>query len=80
MIVPTSADDVVAATGGRLLQGSGSEAFRGVSIDTRSLEPGFLFFAIRGPNHDAHGFLADAATRGATGFVIEDAAALPAED
>ncbi|NNL65457.1 MAG: UDP-N-acetylmuramoyl-tripeptide--D-alanyl-D-alanine ligase [Myxococcales bacterium] len=79
MIARLTADDVVTATGGRLLRGSGETVFTGVSIDTRTIEPGFLFFAIRGPNHDAHAFLADAAAKGAAGLVIEDADALPAD-
>ncbi|MDZ4738251.1 MAG: UDP-N-acetylmuramoylalanyl-D-glutamyl-2,6-diaminopimelate--D-alanyl-D-alanine ligase [Rhodospirillaceae bacterium] len=32
----------------------------GVSIDSRTLEPGDLFVALAGPNRDAHGFVADA--------------------
>jgi UDP-N-acetylmuramoyl-tripeptide--D-alanyl-D-alanine ligase len=32
----------------------------GVSIDSRTLEPGDLFVALSGPHRDAHGFVADA--------------------
>jgi UDP-N-acetylmuramoyl-tripeptide--D-alanyl-D-alanine ligase len=32
----------------------------GVSIDSRTLQPGELFLAIRGPRHDGHGFVAGA--------------------
>ncbi|MGE3847536.1 MAG: UDP-N-acetylmuramoyl-tripeptide--D-alanyl-D-alanine ligase [Gammaproteobacteria bacterium] len=46
-------------------------AFTGVSTDTRKLVPGQLFFALRGPNFDAHDKLADAATAGAVGAVVE---------
>jgi UDP-N-acetylmuramoyl-tripeptide--D-alanyl-D-alanine ligase len=77
LIAALTARDVLAATDGRLLQGDGGTRFHGVSIDTRTLEPGFLFFAIRGPHHDAHRFLADAARSGATGWVIDDAEACP---
>lgn len=37
----------------------------GVSTDTRSLEPGALFVALAGPNHDADDFVAGAFARGA---------------
>ncbi len=37
----------------------------GVSIDTRTMRPGDLFVAIKGPNFDGHDFIADALERGA---------------
>jgi len=77
MIAPLLAGDVVDGARGTLLGGDPALRFSGVSIDTRTLEPGFLFFAIRGPNHDAHAFLANALEQGATGLIVEDAAALP---
>jgi UDP-N-acetylmuramoyl-tripeptide--D-alanyl-D-alanine ligase len=40
------------------------------SIDTRTLRPGALFFALVGPNHDAHRFVADAFARGAAAAVV----------
>lgn len=68
---PYTVADAVAWTAGRLLQGDEGSAFLGTSIDTRSLPPGALFVAIRGPSHDAHSFLADAAARGARGVLVE---------
>ena len=71
MSEPFSTADLVRWTGGSLL-GSGEAArFSGVSIDTRSLQTGDLFVAIRGERHDAHGFLAQAVSGGAAGLVIE---------
>jgi UDP-N-acetylmuramoyl-tripeptide--D-alanyl-D-alanine ligase len=49
-----------------------------VSIDTRSIEPGALFVAIAGPNHDAHRFVADAVRAGALGLLVERARELDA--
>ena len=49
--------------------------FAGVSTDTRSLEPGQLFVALRGPNFDGHAFVAEAQRRGAAGFVLDTAPA-----
>lgn len=46
----------------------------GWSVDSRTLEAGDLFFALRGPNHDGHDFLGEAFARGAVAAVAERAA------
>ncbi|MCL4780617.1 MAG: UDP-N-acetylmuramoyl-tripeptide--D-alanyl-D-alanine ligase [Gammaproteobacteria bacterium] len=57
------------AVGGRLI---GADAgFDSVSTDSRSIEPGQLFFALRGTRHDAADYARDAAAAGAAGVVIE---------
>ncbi|MEO6968859.1 MAG: UDP-N-acetylmuramoyl-tripeptide--D-alanyl-D-alanine ligase [Rhodanobacteraceae bacterium] len=43
---------------------------RGVSIDSRAIEPGQLFVALRGEHHDGHDHLAQAAERGAAGALV----------
>ena len=43
----------------------------GYSIDSRTLEPGDLFFAIRGERFDGHDFVAAAFERGACAAVVE---------
>ena len=43
----------------------------GVSIDTRTLEKGDLFVALRGPNFDGHDFVQDAFLKGAVAAVVE---------
>ncbi len=58
------------------LDGAGEAMPLGYSIDSRSLRPGDLFFAIVGPNHDGHRFLGEAAGRRASGVVVSDASAL----
>ncbi len=47
----------------------------GYSIDTRTLEPGDLFFALRGPNHDGHAYVEAALAQGAVAAVVEHAPA-----
>jgi UDP-N-acetylmuramoyl-tripeptide--D-alanyl-D-alanine ligase len=42
----------------------------GVSIDSRTIQSGELFIAIRGPRHDGHGFVAGALERGAAAGVV----------
>lgn len=45
----------------------------GVSIDTRSLEPGDLFFAIKGDARDGHEFVEAAFENGAAAAVVDEA-------
>ncbi|MDF2597353.1 MAG: UDP-N-acetylmuramoylalanyl-D-glutamyl-2,6-diaminopimelate--D-alanyl-D-alanine ligase [Methylobacterium brachiatum] len=66
-------DDLEAATGGRLI--GEDRPIGGASIDTRTLEPGDLFFAIRGEARDGHDFVADALKRGAGAAVVSEARA-----
>jgi UDP-N-acetylmuramoyl-tripeptide--D-alanyl-D-alanine ligase len=44
--------------------------FRGVSTDTRQLQPGALFFALQGPNFDGHGFIETAREQGAAAAAV----------
>jgi UDP-N-acetylmuramoyl-tripeptide--D-alanyl-D-alanine ligase len=41
------------------------------SIDSRTLQPGALFFALHGPHFDGHSFVAQALQRDASGAVVE---------
>jgi UDP-N-acetylmuramoyl-L-alanyl-D-glutamate--2,6-diaminopimelate ligase len=43
----------------------------GCSADTRTIEPGQVYVAIRGAKHDGHDFVATAIERGASGVVVE---------
>jgi UDP-N-acetylmuramoyl-tripeptide--D-alanyl-D-alanine ligase len=45
----------------------------GIGIDSRTIEPGELFWAIRGERHDGHQFLDDARQRGAVAAVVDRA-------
>jgi UDP-N-acetylmuramoyl-tripeptide--D-alanyl-D-alanine ligase len=42
----------------------------GVSIDSRTMQPGELFIAIRGPRHDGHVFVSAVLERGAAAAVV----------
>jgi UDP-N-acetylmuramoyl-tripeptide--D-alanyl-D-alanine ligase len=44
-----------------------------VSIDSRTIHPGELFFAVRGPRHDGHSFVAQALASGALAGVVDQA-------
>ena len=49
----------------------------GWSVDTRTQNPGDVYFALRGPNHDGHAFLAAAAEKGAAAVVVDRPGGLP---
>ena len=61
------------ALGGQLTGKDGP--YTAVSTDSRTLEQGALFVALKGPNFDAAEFVAAAAARGAAGAVVERAVA-----
>jgi UDP-N-acetylmuramoyl-tripeptide--D-alanyl-D-alanine ligase len=66
-------DRVVQGTAELLVAGRGpaDRAFNRAVIDSRQVQPGDLFFALRGEHHDGHDFVDDALARGATGLVVE---------
>ncbi|MCX8053898.1 MAG: UDP-N-acetylmuramoyl-tripeptide--D-alanyl-D-alanine ligase, partial [Armatimonadetes bacterium] len=64
------AREVIEACKGELLSGDPNTKITGVSTDTRTLQPGDLFFALTGESSDGHKFLADALARGASGVVV----------
>ncbi|HTH01691.1 MAG TPA: UDP-N-acetylmuramoyl-tripeptide--D-alanyl-D-alanine ligase [Vicinamibacterales bacterium] len=69
--MPLTPGDIVAATGGRLEQGSAEQDIGGISIDSRTIGSGELFVAIRGDRFDGHDFVEAAMSRGALGAVVE---------
>ena len=58
-----------------LCQGDGKEAFEitGAVLDSRKVEPGFLFFATRGERVDGHSFIPQVVEKGAALVICEDA-------
>jgi len=68
MTVLWTREELETATGGRLI--GADRPINGASIDTRTLQPGDLFFAIRGEARDGHDFVADALGRGAGAALV----------
>ncbi|HEY8380708.1 MAG TPA: UDP-N-acetylmuramoylalanyl-D-glutamyl-2,6-diaminopimelate--D-alanyl-D-alanine ligase [Microvirga sp.] len=66
-------DEIAAATGGRV-DGTPS-AVNGASIDTRTLQPGDLFFAVQGEARDGHDFVRAALEKGAGAAVVAESRA-----
>jgi len=73
-------EQLLAATGGRVLQGAAraGEQFVGGAFDSRLVQPGEVFFALR-DQRDGHDFVADAFARGARAAVVERAVDVPAD-
>jgi len=66
-------DSVVQGTAELLVDGRGpaGRSFSRAVIDSRRVEKGDLFFALRGERRDGHDFIAEALERGAAGLVVE---------
>jgi UDP-N-acetylmuramoyl-tripeptide--D-alanyl-D-alanine ligase len=65
--------DAAAAVGGQLV--GEDRRYGAVSTDSRTLKPGTLFVALRGPTFDGREFVAAAAAQGAIGAIVEQAVA-----
>lgn len=68
-----SLEEISKSVGGTL-EGPGNVKVRGYSIDSRTLNPGELFFAIKGPRFDGHEFVAQALEKKAAAVVVEEGA------
>jgi len=67
-MISLSLAEIAALTGGQV---HGPERrIEGLSTDSRTLSPGALFVALKGPRHDGHDAVAEAVARGATAVVV----------
>ena len=71
MLKPLSLAEMALALNGRLL--GGDVAFSSLCTDSRRLQPGQLFVALRGPIFDGHAYLAEVAAKGAVAALVEQA-------
>lgn len=69
-MVSITVSELAAACGGVVVRDTG-EKFSGVSIDSRTIRPGNIFFALKGENFDGHDFIDNAFKAGAAGAVVE---------
>lgn len=63
--------ELVRASQGKLISGDGQKTVKGISIDSRKIQKGEAFIAIRGDNFDGHNFIKAAAARGASCIIAE---------
>jgi UDP-N-acetylmuramoyl-tripeptide--D-alanyl-D-alanine ligase len=69
---PTIAlDDLLAATGGRLIGPTSVTSFSTAAVDSRNVIPGCCFVALHGERADGHAFVADAVRNGAVAALVE---------
>ncbi len=77
MADPTNLDRLAALVGGRVL-GDGATVVTDVTHDSRAVDAGALFGAVRGFVTDGHGFVTAAVAAGASALCVEDEAVVPA--
>jgi len=75
---PILIDDLLAATGGRLLRATSVTTFVSAAVDSRNVTPGCCFVALRGERDDGHRFVDEAVRGGATAVLVERDVATPA--
>jgi UDP-N-acetylmuramoyl-tripeptide--D-alanyl-D-alanine ligase len=62
---------VADAVGGQIQSGDPDGEIGTIVIDTRTLQPGDFFIALRGERFDGHAFVADAFAKGAAGALVD---------
>ena len=62
--------DIVKATGGKLSGGKEEIYVEGVCTDTRNIQKGDFYVALKGPYFDGHDFVLEAKKKGAVGALI----------
>ncbi len=65
-------EEVLRATGGKLIQGEKETFFHGISTDSRRVVEGELFIALKGVHFDGHHFAREALEKKAGGVVVEE--------
>jgi UDP-N-acetylmuramoyl-tripeptide--D-alanyl-D-alanine ligase len=75
--IALTAAEIAAVSGGRVVAGDPSQRVDRWSIDSRAVQRGDLFVAIRGDRFDGHEFVAAALGRGAIGAVVASVPVLP---
>src|SRR5262245_45663544 len=69
---PVLVSDILQDTHGTLWHGDPQCRVSGVSIDSRTVQPGDLFIALRGERFDGHQFVAEALRQGAGAVLVSD--------
>jgi len=67
----TSLQTIAQWANGQVVQGDGAATVTRVSTDSRALQPGDLFVALKGENFDGHDFVQGAAASGTVGAVAQ---------
>ena len=79
-MIPISIEQLLSVINGRMVDGEAVGLAGGVSIDSRTIQAGDIFFAIRGENFDGYDYVGPAIEKGAACAVLEyEAKDLPSE-
>jgi UDP-N-acetylmuramoyl-tripeptide--D-alanyl-D-alanine ligase len=62
---------LASAVGGRIVSGSPARPVGNLTTDTRALQPGDFFVALRGPRFDGNAFVTQALEKGAAGALVD---------
>jgi len=65
-------DEILKATNGKLVSGQPQNIVSGISTDSRTINRGELFIALKGDNFDGYNFINECLVRGATGILISN--------
>lgn len=65
-------DEILRAVKGELYQDGGDYLFKSITTDTRKLEPGSLFIALRGENFNGNKFAVEAANKGTRICIVDE--------
>ena len=66
-----SSKEIVAAVKGHMVSGDPQACFSGFNSDSRTVEPGELFWALKGDRFDGHDFASRVVMQGASGMVVQ---------
>jgi UDP-N-acetylmuramoyl-tripeptide--D-alanyl-D-alanine ligase len=69
---PLLISEILKATKGKLIKGDENDLVKNITIDTRKLNLGDLFIAIKGKLHDGHSFINEALQKGVKTIITED--------
>ncbi len=67
----TTAGEIVSPTNGKLISGDSGIVLSGISTDSRNINQGELFWALKGERFDGHDFVLKAIENGAAGIVVQ---------
>jgi UDP-N-acetylmuramoyl-tripeptide--D-alanyl-D-alanine ligase len=70
-------DELLKATGGKLIRGKKDISIKGLSIDSRTIKAQEAFIAIKGDNFDGHDFIPEAIKKGASCIIRASASKFP---
>src|SRR3954466_13874306 len=78
LMEPRNLSYMTQAANGERLSGAHEDLVQRVCTDSRQVQPGDLFIALRGDRFDGHAYLAEVARKGAVAAVVE-VRAMPAQ-